>query len=77
MFSHSKLNRPELRTMIRRGDIQFGGNCRLKICGTLACRSGKRLKQENRVFFASEKEAINTGYRPCSNCMHKKYLVWK
>ena len=77
MFSHTELTGAELRAMIRRGAIHLGGNRQLKIYGTLACRSGKRLKQDNRVFFSSEEEAINAGYRPCSNCLHKKYLAWR
>jgi methylphosphotriester-DNA--protein-cysteine methyltransferase len=35
------------------------------------------MKKENRVFFISEREAIKNGYRPCGNCLHKKYKIWK
>jgi methylphosphotriester-DNA--protein-cysteine methyltransferase len=59
--------------MIAKGQIQFAGNKRLKIYGTLTCSSGKRMKKENRVFFRSEPEAIDAGYRPCGHCMREKY----
>ena len=32
---------------------------------------------ENRVFFATEDEAIKAGYRPCGNCTKEKYREWK
>jgi methylphosphotriester-DNA--protein-cysteine methyltransferase len=62
---------------IRNGEIAFGGNKNLKIYGRFDCKSGKRMKVENRVFFENETEAINYGYRPCAVCMRKEYLIWK
>jgi methylphosphotriester-DNA--protein-cysteine methyltransferase len=35
------------------------------------------MKKENRIFFSSEKEAIENGYRPCGHCMKEKYERWK
>jgi methylphosphotriester-DNA--protein-cysteine methyltransferase len=35
------------------------------------------MKKENRVFFISEREALEDGYRPCGNCLYKKYKMWK
>jgi len=67
----------QLKILINKGDIQLGGNSNLKIYGTLNCKSGKRLKVKNRVFFATEKEAIEAGYRPCGHCMRAKYQIWK
>lgn len=55
----------------------FAGNRHLKIYGTLHCKSGKRMKKENRVFFQSEKEAMEAGYRPCGHCMNSAYKKWK
>lgn len=49
----------------------------MKIFGTLSCSSGKRMKMENRIFFESEEEAINAGYRPCGHCLREKYVQWK
>jgi methylphosphotriester-DNA--protein-cysteine methyltransferase len=69
MWIHSNLHYKELKTLIRSNDIQFGGNARLKIYGTLSCSSGKRMKIENRVFFKSEEEAVSYGFRPCKKCM--------
>jgi hypothetical protein len=66
-----------LITLTRSGEISLGGNKRLKIYGTLNCSSGKRMKIGNRVFFASETEATNKGYRPCGNCMKNEYQNWK
>lgn len=63
--------------MVRRGEIAWGGNRRLKIYGTLHCTSGKRMKRENRVFFITEAEAISAGYRPCGHCLKAAYQKWK
>ena len=67
----------QLKSLIDGGKIQFAGNKKLKIYGTLKCSSGKRMKTENRVFFESAGEAENEGYRPCGHCMHGQYLLWK
>jgi len=77
MFHHIGLEKQKLKWLIKNGKIILGGNKRLKIYGTLSCNSGKRMKVKNRVFFCSEKEAINEGYRPCGHCMKSKYLKWK
>jgi len=69
--------RKKLRALIRNGQVKWGGNRRLKIYGTLSCSSGKRMKVENRVFFETEQEAVNTGYRPCGHCMAEEYRQWK
>lgn len=69
--------RKKLKILIEEGKIIMGGNSKLKIYGTLSCGSGKRMKKENRVFFSSEEEAIQEGYRPCGNCMKNKYKKWK
>jgi len=39
-----------------------------KIFGRLDCRSGQKMKKENRVFFLTWKDAISSGYRPCKKC---------
>jgi methylphosphotriester-DNA--protein-cysteine methyltransferase len=39
-----------------------------KIFGRLDCKSGLRMKKENRVFFLTYQDAIDSGYRPCKNC---------
>ena len=67
----------QLKTLINQEAIQVGGNAKLKIYGTLNCKSGKRLKTKNRVFFVDETEAIEAGYRPCGHCMRVKYNLWK
>ena len=77
MIHHKDIGDANLRKQIRKNEICFGGNDLLKIYGTLHCRSGKRMKKENRVFFISEKEALDNGYRPCGHCMHGKYKLWK
>ena len=63
--------------MIKRREIVLAGNQQLKIYGRLHCRSGKRMKKENRVFFATEHEAVQNGYRPCGHCLKSKYQEWK
>ena len=59
---------------------EYGGNRKLKIYGRLDCGSAlssmKRYPgeyQKHRVFFADEKTALAAGYRPCGNCLRKKY----
>jgi len=77
MIHHSIYSATDFKKAIRSKSILFAGNARLKIYGTLHCASGKRIKKENRVFFVSEKEAIQTGFRPCGHCMRDAYLKWK
>jgi methylphosphotriester-DNA--protein-cysteine methyltransferase len=83
MIRHTELGqRPfertrSLKQLLDEKQIVFAGNNNLKIYGGLSCSSGKRMKVENRVFFKSEQEAIELGFRPCGNCMRKVYLDWK
>jgi len=69
--------RRKLKLLIEQGKITLGGNKQLKIYGTLQCKSGKRMKIQNRMFFVSEKEATHRGYRPCGHCMKSEYQKWK
>ncbi len=69
MIAHAEIEDAEVFRLIRSGRIRFGGYRRLKIYGRLGCWSGKRMRRENRVFFESEQEAIEAGYRPCGHCM--------
>ena len=69
--------RRKLKLLIEQGKITLGGNKHLKIYGTLQCKSGRRMKMQNRVFFVSEKEATYRGYRPCGHCMKSEYQKWK
>lgn len=39
-----------------------------KIFGRLDCKSGMRMKKENRVFFQTLEDAVSEGYRPCKKC---------
>ena len=77
MICHQELSDIEILRLIRQKVISMGGHKNLKIYGTLKCKSGKRMKKENRVFFLSEKEAMEQGYRPCGNCMNYQYKKWK
>ena len=61
MIQHNKISDSDLRNKIKKGEICFGGNQKLKIYGTLKCSSGKRMKRENRVFFSSE-NALDQNY---------------
>lgn len=47
---------------------QYAGYKKVKIFGRLDCKSGMRMKKENRVFFHSLEDAVREGYRPCMNC---------
>jgi metal binding Ada-like protein len=77
MIRHIDLTRPELSEKLKSGEIRLGGNIKLKIYGTLDCRSGKKMAVANRVFFASEAEALAHGFRPCGHCLRDKYRQWK
>jgi methylphosphotriester-DNA--protein-cysteine methyltransferase len=77
MVYHSAISTKEIHRKIRMGEIQLAGYTPTKIYGMLQCNSGKRMKRENRVFFASVEEAKQNGYRPCGNCMRKAYRLWK
>ncbi len=77
MVLHQDICSTELKRAVKQKEICYGGNIKLKIYGTLHCKSGKRLKAANRVFFSSETEAIQGGYRPCGHCMPLKYQNWK
>lgn len=68
MTKHCEISDSDLRNKIKNAEICFGGNQKLKIYGTLKCSSGKRMKRENRVFFLSENEAKQNGFRPCGHC---------
>jgi len=76
MIKHSDIKDSDLRSKIKHKEISFGGNGKLKIYGTLKCKSGKRMKQDNRVFFASVYEALINGFRPCGHCMKTAYKKW-
>jgi methylphosphotriester-DNA--protein-cysteine methyltransferase len=76
MIKHLDISDNGLRQKIRKKEICFGGNRKLNIYGTLQCKSGKRMKRENRVFFASEDEAVKRGFRPCGHCMKTAYKKW-
>lgn len=77
MIKHIEINPVNLLSQIKLKEINFGGNSKLKIYGTLKCKSGKRMNRENRVFFASQNEAIKNGFRPCGHCMRIEYQKWK
>ena len=76
MIKHADISTEELKKHFKNKDICLGGNARLKIYGLLKCRSGKRMKKENRVFFHSVDEALQHGYRPCGHCLKTAYNQW-
>jgi methylphosphotriester-DNA--protein-cysteine methyltransferase len=75
-FKHLEISDIDLQRKIKQKEITVGGHMQLKIYGTLLCKSGKRMKRENRVFFSSEKEALKWDFRPCRHCMKEKYQKW-
>jgi methylphosphotriester-DNA--protein-cysteine methyltransferase len=77
MICHTDITQAELISKIKTKEICWGGNRKLNIYGLLNCSSGKRMQQINRVFFTSEKEAIQNRYRPCGHCMKTEYKKWK
>lgn len=77
MILHSNISDLALHGDIRKHRICFGGHKKLKIYGTLNCAPGKRMKKENRVFFISQQQALDHGFRPCGHCMKHEYKAWK
>jgi len=77
MLIAEQLNAATIRSLIRQKKICYAGNRRLRIYGTLHCVSGKRMRPQNRVFFASVQEAMDMGYRPCGHCLRAAYQKWK
>jgi len=77
MIKHSEIDSRTLTRLIKSKNIQFGGNINLKIYGTLDCKSGKRMKTTNRVFFESIDDAKRLGFRPCGHCMRSEYKRWE
>jgi Metal binding domain of Ada len=77
MIRHSEISGKVLRESIRYKLITLDGNIKLKIYGKLNCTSGKRMKKESRVFFKSEEEAKQQGFRPCWHCLQSEYKKWK
>lgn len=77
MINDSFEKRKYILSLVRKGIICFAGNSKLKIYGTLHCKIGKRMKPGNRVFFKSEKEAVDLSFRPCGYCMNAAYKKWK
>ncbi|MEP7321922.1 MAG: Ada metal-binding domain-containing protein [Saprospiraceae bacterium] len=77
MLKHSGLTNSDLWIKLYNKEITIGGNSKLKIYGLLQCKSGKRMKRENRIFFKSIAEAISSGFRPCGHCMRKDYLRYQ
>ncbi len=47
---------------------EYAGYKKGKIFGRLDCKTGMRMKRENRVFFHTLEDAVREGYRPCMNC---------
>ena len=77
MKFHRDLEIKEIKKLIHRQSIALAGNVSLRIYGSLSCKSGKRMKIENRVFFKNETEAIQLGFRPCGHCLRDRYIHWK
>ncbi len=72
-----KRDEPCINSLIKNRKILWAGNRKLNIYGKLNCKSGTRMKTQNRVFFQNEQEAIALGFRPCGHCMRLEYLDWK
>lgn len=76
MIHHIDIYDADLKAKIKKKRISLGGNRKLKIYGRLNCKSGQRMKRENRVFFSSENQAIKYNFRPCGHCMREAYKKW-
>jgi methylphosphotriester-DNA--protein-cysteine methyltransferase len=77
MLRHHLTDDRTVRSLIRSGAIAWAGNAALGIYGRLDCKSGRRMGRRNRVFFGSDSEARESGFRPCGNCLRQEYREWK
>lgn len=77
MIRHADLVDAELHQALKQGSLTFAGHRSARIFGRLDCASGKRMKREERVFFADAAEALALGFRPCGRCMKDAYAQWK
>lgn len=77
MIRHADIADADLHAHLKSGALTFAGHRTGKIFGRLDCASGKRIKREERVFFADATEALALGYRPCGHCMRDAYAQWK
>jgi hypothetical protein len=46
MIAHKQITAASLKSKIKQQEILFAGNSKLKIYGTLHCKSGKRMKKK-------------------------------
>ena len=76
MWMHENLGSGQLLALLKNKTITLAGNSKLKIYGTLKCKSGRRMYKANSVFFSNETEALDQGYRPCGHCMKTAYDLW-
>lgn len=74
---HKATSDQMLFVLLKNKKIKWVGNQSLKIYGKLNCKTGKRMNRENRIFFTTETEALELGYRPCGHCMKEAYKQWK
>lgn len=73
---------PDGRLYDSRRPGTIGGHRRTRIYGRLDCPSALRAIARggyvaNRVFFATEEDAVAAGYRPCATCLPQRYARWK
>jgi hypothetical protein len=59
-----------------------GGHRRSRIYGRLDCPAALRAIRRGgyvteRVFFATDADAVAAGYRPCAVCLPAAYATWK
>lgn len=58
---------PRLRDLAQRG-LRFRGNAATRVFCLPTCSSSKHTSEQHAVFFHSEEEAFQAGYRPCKLC---------
>jgi methylphosphotriester-DNA--protein-cysteine methyltransferase len=58
---------PEIKALTRQGK-RFRGSRNTHIFCLPTCYSRKRAKAQHTVYFTSEREARQAGYRPCKLC---------
>lgn len=67
LLAYEGVDLPHLQDL-RHAGLRFTGSRTTKIFCLPTCYSGKHMQSRNRVFFHSEAEAREQGYRPCKLC---------
>ena len=67
MYFHIDLSEERVSQGLISGEFRFTGHRQSRIYCRPDCHAGQRMLRRNRVFFSSESEALERGFRPCGH----------